>query len=150
MRHGFKGFALREVKPVRVFQGAVDHVAQQQIGHIDQHQTHQYLVGIEFIAQQCRQAGPRHAAQHASQHDQQHDPATGVFVSQQRNKARSQCAHDELALGPDVPHIGTKTHCQAQRNQQERRGFDHQLTPGVGRADRFPKEHLQTAYGVFA
>jgi hypothetical protein len=43
-----------------------------------------------------------------------------------------------------------KAHGQAQRDDQQRRGLDHQLAQRIRRLDRLPEEHLQAAHRVLA
>jgi hypothetical protein len=141
---------LGKVKTCRVFPGAVNQITEHHPSHVNQHQADQNFVGIEAVTQKSRDTRPKHAAQHTRQEDCQNDPAACVFVRQQGHAPGTDRTHDELSLGPDVPHVGPETHGQTQGDDQQRGGLDHQFTQGVRGFDRLPKKHLQTANGVFA
>ena len=129
--HGLKGFGLRKVVARRVFPGAKHQVAQHHVGHINQHQADQNFIGVEAVAQECGDAGPRHAAQHPGRQDGRNYPGPGSPVGQQGHAACRHGADHILPLGADVPDVGAKAHRQAQRNDQQGRGLDHQLAQRI-------------------
>ena len=150
LRDRFKGFALREVVAAGIFPRSGDHVAEQQHGDIHEHQAHQDFVRVELVAQPRNDGRPEHAAQHAGDEDGRHDPRPRRLVCQQRHAAGGHCAEHELPFGPDVPDVGPKTHCQTERDDEERCRLDHQLADGVTTPDRFVKENEQALHRVFA
>jgi hypothetical protein len=137
---------------LRVLPGAVDQPAQQHLGHVDQHQADQDLVGVEAVAQQRHDGGPGHAAQHAGQQDQ-HTMPRPIQASGARPASppsRRPGAEHELPFGADVPDVGAVAHRQAQRDQDQRRGLDRQLRQRVQALHRLDEEHLQAAQRVLA
>jgi hypothetical protein len=150
LRNRLEGLGLREVVAGRVLPGAIDQVAQHHVGHVHQHQADQDFIGIEAVAQQRGDAGPHHAAGHARQQNGQHDPAAGGLVGHQRHAAGKHGTNHKLSFGADVPDVGAEAHRQPQRNDQQRRGLDHQLAHGIRRLDGLPEEHLQAAHRVLA
>jgi hypothetical protein len=146
----FEVARLWKVKSERVFPWAKHQVVKQLNGHVHQHQTHQDFVGVEPVAQPRHQRGPHHAAQHPSQQHHGVEPSAGFGAAQQGHATGGNGAQHKLTLGTNVPYVGAKTHRQPQGNEQQRRGFDHQLAPGVAIAYGFNKKQLNTAPWVFA
>uniref|UniRef100_A0A1I8AMJ4 DUF4157 domain-containing protein n=1 Tax=Steinernema glaseri TaxID=37863 RepID=A0A1I8AMJ4_9BILA len=61
-----KQAGLRKAETIRITQGTMHQIAEQVLGHIDQHQGHQNLVGIETVFQESHNRGPGHATEHAA------------------------------------------------------------------------------------
>ena len=105
---------------------------------------------MEAVAQQRGDAGPGHAARDArEQHGGRH-PGAAAGPGEQRDAAAGQRAEHELALGADVPDVGTEADRQPETDQQQRRCLEQQLADRVGRAQRLPEEDLQALERVLA
>jgi hypothetical protein len=70
---------------------------------------------------------------HAGQQDGTTIQRPGVLAGQQRDAAGRDRADHELAFGADVPDVGAEAHGQPQRDEQQRRGLDHQLADARSR-----------------
>src|SRR5262245_49813171 len=90
--------AFRKVEAVRVAQSAMHQGAQDEHGHVNQHQADEDLVGIEAGAQQRWNGGPGGTADNARQaHQRQQPPARGR-IKRQRYAPAGQRADGELPL----------------------------------------------------
>jgi hypothetical protein len=105
-----------------------------------EHQRHQDLVRVEARAQERRDRRPQRAADRARDDHRRQQQRSLAAEEGQREAAGRDPAHDELALGADVPHIGAKTDGQPDRDQHQRRRLQEQLRDRIRILQRIQEE----------
>ena len=123
--------------------GTVDHVAQQEPGHVGEHQGREDLVGVEAHLQEGGQRRPRHAAERAGNEHRGQEPRALRVRKREREAAAGHRPEHELALRPDVPDVGPKADREPHRAERERRHFQAQLSDGVEIPKRREEEGAQ-------
>ena len=134
--------------PSGSFQGPEHQHAQQQLGHIGQHQADQDLADVEAGLEEGRDGAPGQAAQDAGQAHQRQNPDPVLAIEGQRDAAARDGAHDELALGADVPDIGPEPCREPDRDHHQRRGLQGEFRQALhGQQRRRRKGHRAPARG---
>ncbi len=122
---------LREAEPHRVLPGAGHQIAEQQPGHIGQHQTDQNLIRVESGPQKCRDRGPKRAADHPADQHRRQQQRPFLAIERQGQTAAENRAEGQLPFRPDIPDIGPEPKGEADRNHGQGRRLDRQFAQAV-------------------
>ncbi len=118
----------------------IDHrSAQQEVHQLHgdgiHHHRAQDFIDVEISFEIPRNSAPDRPTQKSCQHGKRdHQPARQTGEGQ-THPGRQERADDHLPFPADVDHIAAEGDADADRNQQQRRGFDQCLCKGIGAAE---------------
>mmetsp|Transcript_18462 Transcript_18462/g.30078 ORF Transcript_18462/g.30078 Transcript_18462/m.30078 type:complete len:709 (-) Transcript_18462:9727-11853(-) len=117
----------RKAEPFGVFQQSQGHGGQKLLGHIDEHQRYEDLIGAKLHLQDARDQRPQASAQGPGQHHQRKDEHAVQGIECQARTGAANGPDDILPLGPDVPDARPESQRQSDGDQNQWRALDQQL-----------------------
>ena len=117
----------RETKSHRVTQGPADKVINQQCGNIGQHQRDQNFIGTEENLCQRGDPCPCATSDHGDQHHAEQQQGRRHPGEAERKCPCCKGANGELTFSTDIPDICAIAKGQANTDDDQRAGLDHQI-----------------------